>query len=113
MAENHNLHGDSYLSTETYAEKVYKDRYNSSNGVTSGSRQDAYQPYKQTDSQQQSGNARISEAFCDFPMIHSMSCWYCAEPGHSTNTCRHGKPIKCLYCGQPGHKEKHHKQYST
>ena len=31
------------------------------------------------------------------------TCWYCGEGGHTTRSCRHGKPITCNRCGNYGH----------
>lgn len=33
-------------------------------------------------------------------------CWNCSEPGHVTDSCRHGQRITCHRCGKQGHKQK-------
>ena len=39
------------------------------------------------------------------------ACYFCNEPGHATDTCRHNGPVSCHFCGAKGHKEKHHSRY--
>ena len=34
-------------------------------------------------------------------------CWYCYEPGHTYQQCRHKDYVQCGNCGQLGHKSKH------
>jgi len=34
-------------------------------------------------------------------------CFYCAEPGHTRETCGHGRPVKCNSCHRMGHKAKY------
>ena len=34
-------------------------------------------------------------------------CWYCYEPGHTCQQCRHGDYVLCRSCGREGHKSKH------
>ena len=35
----------------------------------------------------------------------TMTCQFCAEPGHSTRECGFGDYAKCRQCGQDGHKQ--------
>ncbi len=33
-------------------------------------------------------------------------CYFCAEPGHTKDSCGHGKPVMCSNCRNTGHKAK-------
>ena len=40
------------------------------------------------------------------------ACYYCNEPGHRADICKHGGTATCHGCGAKGHKHKHHSGYN-
>ena len=58
-----------------------------------------------------SDDVRFHRGNPDDVRFHRDACYYCNEPGHSTDTCRHEGPVTCRDCGLEGHKRKHHSRY--
>ena len=39
--------------------------------------------------------------------INNHRCFFCGEPGHTSEICGHGRPINCYKCNRKGHKSHH------